>query len=94
MNGRESETEMTYMTIVLGNLDLREYQVAECGDCHSRNIVTVKGEPDKQAIAAFVRSRAGRLGLNLADYTITIDKQTGAVTATEKEHPELEIDFT
>jgi hypothetical protein len=82
------------MSINLGNLDLRDYQVSECAECHSRNIVKVKGEPDKQAIAAFVRSRAGRLGLNLADYDISIDKESGAVTATEKQHPELEIDFT
>jgi hypothetical protein len=85
---------MSYTTVNLGNLDLRAYEVSECAECHSRNIVQVKGEPDKQAIAAFARSRAGRLGLNLADYTITVDKNSGAVTATEKEHPELEIDFT
>jgi hypothetical protein len=82
------------MSISLGNIDLKAYKVPECADCHSRNIITVQNEPDKQAIAAFVRSRAGRLGLNLTDYTISIDKASGTVTATEKEHEDLEIDFT
>ena len=82
------------MSINLGNIDLRAYELSECAECHSRNITQVKGEPDKETIAAFVRSRAGRLGLNLADYDISIDTASGAVTATEKQHPELEIDFT
>jgi hypothetical protein len=82
------------MTYNLGNLDLKAIDVSECAECHSRNIVTVKGEPDKAVIAAFVRNRAHRLGLHLADYDIKIDKTSGAVTAVEKASPELDIEFS
>jgi hypothetical protein len=81
------------MTYNLGNIDLKAIQVTECGDCHSRNIVTVAGEPDKEVIAAFVRSRAGRMGLALADYDIKVDRTNGAVVAVAKASPELDIEF-
>jgi hypothetical protein len=84
---------MTYMTCTLGNIDLKAAQVTQCGECGSRNIVTVAGEPDKEAIAAFVRSRAARLGLNLSDYDIKIDRTSGAVTAHLKTTAEVDIDF-
>jgi hypothetical protein len=84
---------MTY-NLNLGNIDLKAVEVTQCGDCGSRNVVKVAGEPDKEAVAAFVRSRAGRMGLVLADYDIKIDKINGSVTAVAKTSPELDIEYS
>lgn len=83
---------MSFMTVNLGNIDLSATQVTECADCGSRNIISVKGEPDQEKIAAFVRSRAGRLGLTLENYTISVSPE-GAVTAEEKAPAKLDIHF-
>lgn len=85
-------TEM--ITYNLGNLDMRTVEIQKCADCGSRNVIKTKGEPEKEAVAVFVRSRISRLGLNIENYDIHVNEENGAVTATEKTPRELEIDFT
>lgn len=84
----------TYRTYNLGNITVQATEVSQCKDCGSRSIEKVRGEPDKKAIADFVRSRAGRMGLDLSQFDVKIDKETGVVTATEKEPADIEIEFT
>jgi hypothetical protein len=77
--------------VSLGNIDLKGGPPAyECEDCQSRNVKRVPGELTKEYIADFVRNRAQRLGLALADYDIKIDKSNGAITAIPKK---VEVDF-
>lgn len=71
--------------VILGYLpnEIRRADVPQCEDCGSKNIKTHKEMSQPDALR-FVQSRASRMGLVLANFNISIDKESGMVSATPR----------